>query len=121
MEANVVLWDNKVESFTRLLDFDQFKDLHVVLEDLASQSERAHIDHIHIWVFDRENSSDLRIFLLFELLDGHALHLSHRERIDVNLDAFLVLDVWPAAFKLLLHVTPDSPRLIIQLVHFYFS
>ena len=39
----------------------------------------------------------------------------------MDLNSLLLLDVWPAALKLLLHVTPDLTRLVVQLMHLYFS
>lgn len=117
MEAHIVLWHDQMESLSWFLDFNELQDFHVILEDFASERVRADVDHVDIGVFDGENSRDLRILLLFELLNSHSLHLGNRERVNVNLNSLLRLDIRPASLELFLHIAPNSPRLVVQLVH----
>ena len=79
MEAHVVLWHDQMESLRWLLTFNERQDLHVVLEDFAGERVRADVDHVDIRVFDGENSRDLRVLLLLELLNSHSLHFGNRE------------------------------------------
>ena len=74
MEANVVLRNDQVESFGRLFDFNQLQNLHVVLKDFTSHGEWTDVNNVDFRVFDSENSSDLGILFLLELLYCHSFH-----------------------------------------------
>ena len=117
VEANIILRDNQVEPLVRLFDLDELEDLHVVFEHFTCESVWADVDYIHVGVLYREDSRDLRILLLFELLHGHSLHFCHRERVDMDLDSLLILDIRPAALEFFLHVAPDLTGLVVELMH----
>lgn len=120
VETDIVLGDNQVESLCWLLDLYQLQNLHVVLVDLRGECVGTDVDDVNIGVLDGEDSHNLSILLLLQFLDRHALHLRDREGVDVDFNAFLLLDFGPAVLELFLHVPPDLPRLVIQLQHLHF-
>ena len=69
MKLRVVFWHNQVESFLRLLDFDEFQNLQVVFLDFQGHGEWRDVDYINVRVFHRENSHNLCILFLFKLFD----------------------------------------------------
>ena len=74
MEANVVLWNDQVEPFGRLFDLNQLQNLHVVLKDFTSHGKWTDVNNVYLGVFDSENSGDLGILFLLELLYCHSFH-----------------------------------------------
>lgn len=107
-KLDVVLRNDNHESLLRLLDLHQIQNLQIVLIDLMSQRIRTDVNDIDIWILDAEDPRDLRILPLLELLDGHPLEFCDRVRIDVNLNALLVLYCLPGVLELVLHLVPDS-------------
>ena len=116
-ESDIVLWDDQMEALGWLFDLDQLEDLHVVLVDFTGQGEWTDVDDIDVGVLDSKDSHDLIVLLLLELFDGHSPALSDRVRVDMYLDTLLLSDLGPLALELGLHVAPDCPRLIIELMN----
>lgn len=112
MEVNIILRHNVVESFERLFDFNQLKDLQIVLRNLTSECIRADIDDVNIGVFETEHPGDLRILSLFVLIQTEALAFRHRVAIYVDFNSALRLDLSPALFKFRLHFSPHLQRLL---------
>ena len=117
LELVIVFWNNKMESTLWILNLYKLKDLHVVLVDFTGKSIRTDVDHINVWVFNRENPDNLCIFLLLKLLSAHSLKFTNWVRVDVDLCSLLLLDLRPASLEFFLHVTPYLTRLLIQLVY----
>ena len=77
LELVIVFWNNKMESTLWILNLYKLKDLHVVLVDFTGKSIRTDVDHINVWVFNRENPDNLCIFLLLKLLSAHSLKFTN--------------------------------------------
>ena len=100
-----------------LFKLHKFKDLHVVLVYFTGKRIWTDVDDIDVGVLDSKDSHDLIVLLLLELFDGHSPALSDRVRVDMYLDTLLLSDLGPLALELSLHVAPDCPRLIIELMN----
>ena len=120
-EFYIVLRDYNVESLVCGIYFHQFKDLKIVFVNIVSEGEGTHIDYIDIRVLHREYASYLRVLLLFEFLHGKSLELTERVRVNVYLDAFLLLDFRPFDFELFLHFPPDLERFFLEFFHSQFG
>lgn len=112
MEVHIIFRYNVVESFEGLFDFNQLKDLQVVLGNFTGECIRANVDDVNIGVFETEHPSDLRILSLLVLIQAEALTFRHRVTVDVDFDSALRLDLRPALLKFRLHLPPHLQGLL---------
>jgi len=64
-----------MESLVSCIDFYEFEYLKVVLVYVVGECEGTNVDNVNIWVLDGENTCNLRVLLLLELLCGESLQL----------------------------------------------
>ena len=116
-ELHIVFGNDDVESLVSGIDFYEFEYLKVVLVYVVGERERTYVDNVDIWVLDGENTCNLRVLLLLELLCGESLQLGKRVRVDMYFNTFLGLDLGPPEFEFLLHLPPHLNRLLLQLAY----
>lgn len=85
-ESVSVIRDNNVKSTLRAINLPNFKNFHVISEDITGHLEWSYIDYLNIWVLKTKNSAELRIFPLQEFFHRNSLKLLDRHRIDVYLN-----------------------------------
>jgi hypothetical protein len=74
-ELHIVFGNDYVESLVSGIDFYEFEYLKVVLVYVVGECEGTNVDNVNIWVLDGENTCNLRVLLLLELLCGESLQL----------------------------------------------
>lgn len=74
-ELHIVFGNDDVESLVSGIDFYEFEYLKVVLVYVVGECEGTNVDNVNIWVLDGENTCNLRVLLLLELLCGESLQL----------------------------------------------
>ena len=113
-ESVSVIRDNNVKSTLRAINLPNFKNFHVVSEDITGHLEWSYIDYLNIWVLKTKNSAELRIFPLQEFFHRNSLKLLDRHRIDVYLNPSPSFDWRPFIFELIHHFLPHKQTLIGQ-------
>ena len=117
-ELLYILRDDEMKPGIRRLNVPDLQDLQVVTHDISGEGERRDIDDFHVGIAKSENTGDLSILPLQELLHGHSLELIDREGVDVDFHSFLALDLRPSSAEFFLHLSPDEKRLIVELFNF---
>ena len=116
-ELDIVLWDYNVETLVCIINFDKLKNLKIVLVNIICECERTNINHIYIWILNRENTSYLRVFLLLQLLYCKSLKLREGKGIYMNFHSLCSLNLSPFHLEFLLHFAPDLHRFALKLSH----
>ena len=112
-----ILRNNKVNSLRHPIWISNFKNFHIVSQNVWSQLIRWNVYNLNVWIFCRENPAYLRIFPLQELLHWHTLHLIYRKRVNMYLNSFAAFYGRPTSSKLFHHFFPDEKRFICNFLH----
>lgn len=120
-EFHVVLRDDGPKTFFRFFNLNEFEDLCVIFGHFRCQCVWTDVNYINIGIFKVKYPGYLRIFFLLVVINTPSFIFSDRIRVDMYLQTFLLFDLWPTPFKLILHLSPDPHRLILQPCHFNFS
>ena len=67
-----------VQTTLRAVDLTNLKDLHIIAEHIAGHLEGRDIDHLNVWIFQAEDSTELGVLTLQELLHGDPLEFLNR-------------------------------------------
>ena len=121
LKFHVVLWDDGPETFLGFFNFHKFENFRVVFGHFRCQGVWTDVDDVHVGIFKIKYPGYLRIFLLLIVINTPAFIFSDWIRIDMDFQTFLLLDLWPTPFKLILHLSPDPHRLVFKPSHFNFS
>jgi len=74
-ELGNIVWHNNRQPVLCRVDLSDLQNLHVITEDITGHLERCHVDNLNIRVFQTENSAQLCVLSLQELLHRNSLKL----------------------------------------------
>jgi len=77
-ESIYIIWNQNVETALGRIDLTNLKDLHIIAEHIAGHLEGRDIDHLNVWIFQAEDSTELGVLTLQELLHGDPLEFLNR-------------------------------------------
>lgn len=113
-ELQNIFWDNYIKPALRGVDLSDLQDLHVITQHVTRHLERRNVDHLHIWVFEREDPAQLRILSLQELLHRDAFQFFNRQRADMHFNPSARFDARPLLLEFIHHLFPDKQGLVGQ-------
>lgn len=120
-EAMDIVGYYNVETALWTVYFSDFKNLHVVTEDIRCHLKRRHVNNLDVGIFEGENSTQLCVFPLEELFHRDSLELLNRDRINVHLYSSASFDGGPLLLEFIHHFFPNEQTLVGQFFNSIFS
>lgn len=120
-ELVCILRYHYVNARRRIINITDLQYLHVVSSHITGQREWRHVNDVYVGIAHGKQTCDLCVFPLQEFFHGYAFHFLHGHRVDMYFDASPALDVLPLLLKLLLHLSPEHQRLMINLLYLGFG